>query len=216
MALPLYLAMGPEEMAAASPLPRHPGVFLPAEGALPPGTMAILDDRLPFRFDPARIAGAAEAAGVLLDFERKPDGDSADTANALFQALSCPVAAPPGFVDDPACAVFLPPCPLHVPLAEYLLPWQGREVWLDVTMQQQTVTVTPSGTRYGPVTPADRQEGGWFDAVLLCRCISEISADAVRFTLFDTPQTLKQKLSRAETLGVSRAVGLYQELGGKF
>ena len=220
MALPFYLAMTLEEMEEADTLPPC-AAWMAWQGALPtalpPNAMLILTDRLPCR-DPDRLAAEIKAlncGSILLDFEHAPEPETMGIASALSKALSCPVAAPPGFSVDPDCPVFLPPCPLHVPLADYLRPWQGRDIWLDVTAQQQIITVTQSGTRYGPTAPADRQDGGWPDEVLQCRCISEMSEDAVRFILFDTPDTLKAKLNRAETLGISRAVGLYQELGGK-
>ena len=208
MVLPLYLAMRAEEMNGAAPLPRHLGVYGPA-AQLPPGAMLVLDDREPVRLDPASAMGAES---VLLDFERKADADSIRTANELSQALPCPVAAPPGYLEDPACPVFLPPCPLHVPLTEHLRPWKDREIWLDVTLWQQVITVTRDGARYALPAPADRPDGGWFDDILLCRCMMETKDDQVCFTLFDTPETLKTKLEQAAALGITRAVGLYQEL----
>ena len=206
--------MGAEEMNGEAPLPRHLGVYGPA-AQIRPGAMLILDDRVPGSLDPAHIASMVQPESVLLDFEREPDADSVRIAEELSRALSCPVAAPPGFLKDPAHPVFLPPCPLHVPLAEYLHPWQNRNVWLDVTAQQQVITVTPDGTRYSTPAPADRQDGGWFDEVLLCRCTMETSKGEVCFTLFDTLETLKKKLEQAAALGVTRAVGLFQELNGK-
>ena len=233
MALPLYLAMTTQEMDARDTLPPQLGWmachFDPAGSglrdipdALPPGAMLILNDRFPCRgHDPQKVSRQLTDAvkrlnceGVLLDFQRKPDAHFKTVADALFKALPCPVAAPPGFIKDLACAVFLPPCPLHVPLAEYLLPRRGQAIWLDVTMGQQTITVTRNGTTYAPPTPADMQDGR-FDDILLCRYVMEISEEEVRFTLFDTPETLKIKLQEAAKLGVTRAVGLYQELGGK-
>lgn len=210
MVLPLYLAAAGEEMTNARLVLGN----WPDE--LPPAALLVLTDRLPFGGDPVRIAGAVKelnCSGVLLDFEREPDADSKMVADALFEALPCPVAAPPGFVEDSPHAVFLPSCPLHVPLAEFLRPWQSRDIWLEAALWQQTVTVTAGGTRYGPATPADRQ-GGVLDETLRCRCLTEIGEEEVRFTLFDTPDTLRSKLELAASLGVSRAVGLYQELGG--
>lgn len=230
MVLPLYLAMTAGETADAPSLPPHFGwmaCHFSPDGTglcalpevLPPGAMLILNDRFPCRgHDPGRIAAAVErldCGSLLLDFEGQPESDSIMVANALFQALTCPVAAPPGFVEDSDCAVFLPPCPLHIPLTEYLHPWHDREVWLDTALQRQIITVTRGGTVYGPAVPADRLEGGVFDEILHCQYLTEISADAVRFTLFDTPDTLKSKMAHAASLGVSRAVGLYQELNEK-
>ena len=211
MVLPLYLAMSVPEMAAVPALSRHPAPMVLDRwpGTIPSGSMLVVTDRLPP--DPARIITEVrrlDCGSVLLDFEGEPDKMVAD---ALFEALPCPVAAPPAWARDSGCAVFLPSCPLHVPLEEYLRPWASREVWLDVTARQQTITVTAAGTRYGPAAPADRQEDGFPDETLLCRCATELSADAVRFTLFDTAETLEAKMKRAAALGVTRAVGLYQE-----
>lgn len=225
MVLPLYLALTREEMETSPPLPAAWGWMLcpfsptePLPEALPPGSMLVLTDRIPCR-DPGELleaVGRLNCGSVLLDFERKPEADALAIANALFQALPCPVAAPPGFIEDSGSCVFLPPCPLHVPLTEYLRPWQGREIWLEAAIQRKTITVTPGGSLYGPVTPADRLNGGFFDDVLQCRCLTEISETEARFTLFDTPDTLAGKLDLAAALGVSRAVGLYQELGRSF
>ena len=224
MVLPLYLAVAAEEMGG--PLPARWGwmacCFDP-EGSgprelpevLPPGAMLILSDRFPCRgHDPRKIIKALarlEPESVLLDFEREPEEDSRMVADALFEALPCPVAAPPGFIEDSGSPVFLPPCPLHVPLAEYLRPWQDRAIWLDVALRRQTVTVTRDGTVYSPAVPADRQ-GGVFDEVLMCQCVMELSEEEARFTLYDTPDTLTTKLAEAARLGTTRAVGLYQEL----
>lgn len=225
MVLPLYLAMTREEMTAGPPLPAAGGwmgcPFSPEDPlpeALPPGTMLVLTDRFPCQNgnDLIDAIRKLDCESVLLDFERTPEEGARTFAKALSEALPCPVAAPPGFIEDSGSAVFLPPCPLHVPLAEYLAPWRGREIWLDAALQKQVITVTREGVRYGPALPSDRQDGGTFDDTLQCRCLTEISEDAVHFTLFDTPQTLKEKLDRAAALGVSRAVGLYQELGASF
>ena len=231
MVLPLYLAITAQEMDATDDLPASMGWmachFDPAgpglrdlPEALPPETMLILNDRFPCRgHDPQLVlTQLAEAAkklscgGVLLDFEREPDACSRAIAEALAVSLPCPVGAPPGFSEK--TAVFLPPCPLHIPLADHLRPWRGREIWLEVALQQQMVTVTGNGTQLDPAVPADRQ-GGTFDEILLCQCVTEISEEEVRFILFDTPETLKRKLKEAARLGASKAVGLYQELGGK-
>ena len=230
MVLPLYLAMTPWEMEVCPTLPPNIGwmaCHFDPDGpglrdipdALPPGAMLILNDRLPCRdHDPAAIAaalaGAAEDLGcdsVLLDFEREPAADTMAVAQALRDALLCPLAAPPGFIEDLDCAVFLPSCPLHVPLAEHLRPWRDRTVWLDVCPRQQTITVTRDGSAYGPAIPVDRQ-GGEYDEILRCQCVTGIGTDRVSFTLFDTPETLNRKLEQAAALGVAKGVGLYQEL----
>ena len=218
MVLPLYLAMTAAEINAVPVLPPRWGCLawrIPA--ALSPERMLILTDgAVREGQDPARLAASVaklNCGSVLLDFEGAPTDHTRMVADALFQALPCPVAAPPGYVEDSDRAVFLPPCPLHVPMAEYLAPWRNRAVWLDVTRQRQTIRVTRQGTTYGSPAPADELTGGTFDDTLLCRYRMEQADDAVTFTLFDTPETLEQKMALAASLGVTGAVGLYQEFG---
>ena len=53
-------------------------------------------------------------------------------------------------------------------------------------------------------------------ALLGTLAVFPVSAEEIRFTLFDTRDSLQQKLEKAHSLGVTRAVGLYQELGQKW
>ena len=219
MGLPLYLAMTGLEMEQCASLPPYPGWFSAGGGAalpesLPPGALLILTDRVPFSvtWEWLHAAAGLDCCGVLLDFERPPSENTRALVPALAEALPCPVAAPPGYCDEPDFPVFLPPCPLHVPLADYLRPWRGREIWLEAALLTQTITVTARGTVYAPLLPAKGRADGAFDETLKCRCTAEISDSQVRFTLFDTPETLEKKLAEAAALGVGKAVGLWQEL----
>ena len=132
----------------------------------------------------------------------------------IVQALPCPVAVTEPFSDDLSCPVFLAPCPLHTPLSTYLRPWQDREIWLEAALSQEVITVTKDGAVFNSVYPVGSLAGGFCDGQLHCRYYTAVCADSITFTLFDTPQTLHEKLEVAHSLGVRRAVGLYQELGG--
>ena len=230
MVLPLYLAMTDSEIRTSprlsQPIARMGCHFSTTNSGLqglPTGRpfpgMLVLDDRIPLgKHDPIQITEALTAAvdelgydGLLLDWERPPAPASQTLAALLADTLPCPVGMPPGYGDG---AVFLPPAPLHVPLADYLAPWQGREIWLEAALRQQVITVTAHGTEISPPAPADR-EGGFYHRELCCRFTQEIREDRVVFTLFDTRQTLKDKLAQAQKLGVTAALGLYQELGAK-
>ena len=202
MVLPLYLAMSAVEFR---PIPR-PAFLVLEDSQIPPdGVLPVVTDA--FRVDRQFLLRLCQGrAGVLLDFERPPSAD----ARKLIQGLPCPAAAPPGYAEDGP--VFLSPPPLHVPLENYLAPWKGREVWLEAALQKQVITVTAEGAVISPVSPSGELSGGFYSEVLCCRFTQKFTEDRAVFTLFDTPDTLKRKLERAASLGVTRAVGLYLEL----
>ena len=227
MVLPLYLAISPVEIRHCSKIPLHPawlgchfsahtpGLSDISQG-VPQGGMLIVDDRISFtNHDPDRIveelteaADRLDPDSILLDFERPSTPAARELASRLADALPCPVGSPPGYRDQGP--VFPPPCPLHVPLEDYLEPWKGREIWLDAAVQREIITVTSQGTTY---TPAEKlPASGYLDPLLLCRYTAQQAAGRVTFTLFDTSQTLSQKLELAGALGVTRAIGLYQEI----
>ena len=208
MVLPLYLAMTGAEMCTIP----HPAYLMADWSDRPPaGFLPVITDRQPLTMQAVdelcRIAENWDLA--LLDFEKPVTPE----ARRLLARLPCPAAAPPGYSDTGP--VFLPPAPLHVPLEAYLEPWQGRDLWLDAALRQQTITVTEAGTTFSDFSPAANLSGGYHDKNLHCRFIQEYYPDRAVFTLFDTPETLADKLNYAAVLGISRAVGLYQELGGK-
>lgn len=203
MVLPLYLAMSALEFR---PIPH--GAFLMLEGTeVPPqGVLPVITDHFPLEGQVLRRVCQGREA-VLLDFEHPPTQE----IRAALQGLPCPCAAPPGYFDDGP--VFLPPAPLITPLEAYLAPFQGREIWLEAALQQQTITVTAQGVAITPPSPSRDLTGGFYEQNLRCRFIQNFSEERAVFTLFDTPETLMKKLDDAAALGVTRAVGLYQELG---
>ena len=78
---------------------------------------------------------------------------------------------------------------------------------------QEQITVTNIGSDFHPVFPTQKPDGGFYDSKLRCRYRTSVADDHIAFTLFDTPESLNAKLELAHGLGVTRAVGLYQELG---
>lgn len=232
MVLPLYLALTAAEISHIATLPKLCAYmachFSPyTEGisnvpeTLPRGSLLILNDRIPCDHHSAdlvagQLAAAVQRLGcdsILLDFERPPEEASLAMVRTILQALPCPVAVTESFARDFFCPVFLSPSPLHTPLATHLAPWQGREVWLEAALCQEDITVTKSGTNFCPVFPVQQLEGGFYDSNLHCSYHTTISEDSIHFTLFDTQETLRHKLELAAQSGVTRAVGLYQELG---
>ena len=232
MPLPLNLAMTPSEFAAAQILPADfawmschfspdgTGLTdLPA--ALPKGALLILDDSIPCSGHSAaliaeeigQMIAQAGGCGLLLDFQRPGNEEAAAIAAMLTDALPCPVAVTPQYAKGLLCPVFLPPAPPHMALVKYLQPWRNREIWLEAALCKETITVGKNGTSFDPHHSFTLPDNSFFHEELCCRYTTEIENDRILFHLFDTTETLKMKLELAKSLGVLRAVGLYQELG---
>lgn len=231
MVLPPYLALTAAEISSFSsidfPFAYMACHFSPyTEGlsnipeTLPAGGILILNDRLPCQGHSAdlvagQLIDTVDRLGcesVLLDFQRPPEPESEAMAARITSALSCPVAVTEGFAKKLDCPVFLSPAPLHLPLADHLAPWRVREIWLEAALCQEEVLITEKGMTRNSIFPTERLDGGFYNEDLRCCYRTEVSEDCIRFTLFDTPESLKKKLEFAASLGVARAVGLWQEL----
>lgn len=186
--------------------------------ALPKGSMLILNDRTPIHgHDPVRIADTLaqviseqSVEALLLDFQR-PGCEEALTIAAALTGLPCCVAVTDLYARDLQCPVFLPPVPLRIPLEEHLAPWHGRQVWLDMTLEGEAVTVDKSGSRSAPLPPGSHPECPLQDGQLACHYRIDADPQQALFTLRRTEADLRQLLEQATSLGVTRAVGLYQE-----
>lgn len=190
---------------------------MPAE--LPEGSMLILNDRIPVcGHDPEaivqqmeQIISTCKPSCVLLDLQREGNSLTATVAKRLADSLPCPVGITPHYGKDLAHPVFLPPPPLNCTLEEYLLPWAQREIWLEAALTNAVITVTEDGSQYKEISDAPNPR--FADKELHCHYRADISEDAVRIYLQRTPDDLSALLRKAESLGVTRAAGLYQELG---
>lgn len=232
MPLPLNLAMTPAEIAAAATLPEHLAWMacrfsctentveqLPSQ--LPDHSLLILDDSIPCSGHSAALvteilrdlAVRFHCCGVLLDFQRPSNAETAALVAQLVNTLPCPVAVTPEYAQEHACPVLLPPVPLHLPLKRYLQPWKNREIWLEAALLQEQITVQKSGASLQFVSTNRQPEGGFYNGTLCCKYHTSVCQNRITFTLFDTAETLRKKLELAHSLGVTRAVGLWQELG---
>ena len=232
MALPLYLAMTAAEISSSDILPGRCAYmachFSPyTQGlsnipdALPPGSVLIVNDRLPCQgHSPDLVTGQLEYAvarlhceSVLLDFQRPPDSESETMISKIVRSLPCPVAVTEGFARNVGCAVFLSPAPLHIPLPNQLDPWHDREIWLEATLGQECIAITNQGACIASQFPPDGLSEGFYEEALCCHYRTEVDRNKILFTLFETPESLVKKLTFAASLGVTRAIGLWQELG---
>ena len=232
MAFPLYLACTAAEFSNPDSLPAHPAWMachfsgystglsnLPT--FLPAGSMLILNDRVPAcGHDPnvisAQLRELAEAlnpACILLDFQRPENSDTARIAAALADFPVCPLVVSELYAKELRCPVFLSPPPADCRLKDWLAPWQGRELWLEAALDSTLITVTETGSFRRTETYSQPPADCFRETALHCRYRIRVTEDSVRFHLFRTQEDLKALLQEAETLGVTGAAGLYQELG---
>lgn len=232
MALPLYLAMTPSEMSSNEVFftnfaymachfsPYSQGLSnLPA--FLPNGAILILNDNFPCQgHSPSLVAHQItevmdrfHCESLLLDFQRPPTPETEQMVETVVAALTYSVVLPAAYAKNWNGPVFLPPCPLHVTMEEYLQPWKGQEIWLEAALCQEIISVTKACTSFIPQFPPDGLGGGFFDEQLSCQYNIGTAHNEITFTLFDTRESLVCKFEKAHSLGVTRAVGLYQELG---
>ena len=232
MGISRYLAMTAAELEAFSP---PEGVFtaymachfspyttglsnIPAQ--LPPASMLILNDRTPIHgHDPRRIAQQLLPAFerlhfdcLLLDLERPDTEAYYDLCLALIQQLPCPVGVPSPYANELDCPVFLSPAPMDQPLDEYIMPWNGREIWLDIAPQAARITVTKNGSSIAPIPFSTPPENAFTEEALHCRYRADLREDAVLFHLWrDLPET-ECLIAQAQSLGITKCIGLFQQL----
>ena len=230
MILPCYPAMTAAEFSAAEQLPANTGWMachfsssgkglsnIPAH--LPPGSLLILSDEIPIcGHDPRQILqelsdtiAKQSCCGLLLDLQRQDVDETASLCRILVDQLPCPVGITEYYAQDLPCPVFLSP-PLRKPLEQILAPWRGREIWLEAALDAQEVTITNDGATIRSCPLSQLPEPYFLEKALHCRYHWQKLADRVVFTVQRTSEDLISLLESASRLGVTKAVGLYQQL----
>ena len=232
MGIPLYLAMTASELSAADSLPERIGwmaCHFSAYGSglsnfpasLPPDSLLIVNDRIPiFGHDPAvickqiqKLLTQFDLKRILLDFQRPGEAETETLVAHLTQQLPCITAVSEGYAGKGDYPVFLPPPALHCPLNEYLQPWKGREIWLEAATACAGYTVTQEGCRIHPELFVDDDTLPHEDNALHCRYGLEIQDTSAHFLLQRGKKEVDTLLKEAQALGVTAAVGLFQDLG---
>ena len=227
-----YIAMTAAEFTGAKQLPSRIGWMachfsqrdngisnLP--GTLPEGSVLILDDsRPPAGHDPALITNQLteavqrwKVASVLLDFQDPKNAETTEIAKHLARTLPCPICVAAPYAKDLSCPVLVPAPPPHRPLQDWLAPWEGRQIWLEATLEAERITVTEQGSRVTPMPFMPLEDNFFTEDKLFCRYRIREYADRVEFTIVRNRDHLKKLLAEAEKLGVCHAIGLYQQLG---
>lgn len=231
MSFNCYLAMTAAEFCSAEVLPPHTAwmaCHFSCYGTglsnfprtLPEGSMLIVNDRTPVcGHDPELIAKqlrtcieALHVSCVLLDLQRPGSPETARIAQLLVRQLPCPVGVTEHYARQLQCPVFLPPPPLYMPLKKYIAPWSDREIWLEAALENQIITVTPQGSSITHASCQQLTEPFFQPPGLHCSYHLDLYEDSACFTLSRGPDMLKPLFAEAETLGITRAIGLYQQL----
>jgi len=187
---------------------------------LPPGAMLILNDRTPIHgHDPQRIAAQLLQAlenlhfeSVLLDFQRPEQSELPSFCRTLVTELSCPVGVSELYADALDCPIFLPPLPLDQPLEAYVAQHKGREIWLDIATDAACITVAENGSRMEYLPFSLPPEETFLDASLHCRYRAEVLENEIKFSLWRDLEQLEALAEEAQTLGITKCIGLYQQL----
>ncbi len=230
MAVCQYLAMTAAEISAAEQLPQHLAYMachFSAYGTglsnmprqLPADSLLILNDRVPIcghdhnliTQQLLELVEQLQCAEVLLDFQRPDYGELSDLTCNICAALPCPVVVSSLYAQALSCPVFLPPVPLHKPLASHIAPWKDRQIWLEAALEYTCVTVTEEGSIFTPTSYTPPLPQALIDPALHCAYEIKVEPDRVLFHLYRTQEQLKVLLDEAESMGITKAVGLYQQ-----
>ena len=186
--------------------------------ALPPDSLILIDDSMPVQgHDPKTVISqlnemirSFSVKAVLLDFQRVSSEESREMAQAISAGCVCPVAVTPAYAHINGCHIFLPPVAVNMALPDYLKPWQGRGIYLEIAAERVLITVTETGSKTRP----DFQDAPLplADARLHCHYNVSVFPEKAEFTLTRTPEDLAALTQEAYTLGVHGVVGFYQEL----
>ena len=230
MAVCHHLAMTAAEISGAAQLPAqlaymacHFSAYgtglsnMPAQ--LPKDSLLILNDRIPIcghdhnliTEQVKQLTQSLECSALLLDFQRQGCPELSALAQMIADDPPCPVAVSSLYVQDLPCAVFLPPVPLHKSAAEHIAPWQDRTIWLEAAIDAACITVTEQGSKIIPTPYTEPPPDALVDTALHCSYEIKLAQDSVTFHLYRTHTQLESLLDEAQTLGVSKTIGLYQQ-----
>lgn len=186
---------------------------------LPPDSLLMVDDITPIHgHDPGfigaqlqRCVETLKCKAVLLDFQRPGYPECKALIRHLSEVLPCPVGVSYLYGKDSETPILLPPLPFCTSLRDYLASWQGREIWLETALEGEVVTLTEDGANAAPLPHFSSSQGGFPEEKLHCHYRAETSEERITFTLWRTKEDVAAMLTEAEALGVTLAVGLYQQ-----
>ena len=127
----------------------------------------------------------------------------------LSEGLPSPVAVSSLYGTVTRGPVLLPPVPAFRLLREHISPWAGRELWLELSPEGCQVRLDEKGSCTEPWWPEGslpfRHEG------LKCHYRTELRPGMAVFRGCRSTEDMEELLEEAERLGVTAALGLWQE-----
>ena len=231
MEIPLFLAMTAAEFQSSEHLPAHTawmGCHFSSYGtglsnvpkSLPSGAMLMLNDRTPIHGHNPEVvtrtlcetALVLHCDSILLDFQREGYEELKNVVQTVLQNAACPVGVSALYAKELDCPVLLPPIPPHVPPEEVLAPWEGRELWLEVSTEGTEIAVTEEGSRYTPLPNYIPEEEFHVEQSLYCHYQINVDDERILFQIGRTGEDQRSMLEAVKALGVTRALGLWQEI----
>ena len=231
MEIPMYLAMTAAELRDVKTLNGHMAwlscLFSPystglsnVPKTLPPGSMLMLNDRMPICGHDSELiaktlcntAKELDCSGIVLDFQRTGYDALYDVVRAVMDRACCPVGVSDLYASGFDCPVLVPPIALHVLPKDALAPWEGREIWLELSSSGTEICVTEKGSQYTPLLCPSLDGVVHCEPELHCHYTITAKEDRVLFHLGRTKEDQISLLESARELGVSCALGLWQEI----
>ena len=231
MEIPLFLAMTATELRFATEIPVHMAwmaCHFSAYGVglsnipeqLPQGAMLMLNDRTPIcGHDPVLVAETlCEAAhnlgcsSILLDFQRADRAELTGVIEAILERASCPVGISSLYASGFGCPVLVSPIAPSTPPEDALAPWEGREIWLELSSEGTEITVTEEGSRYTSLPnflPSDKAHS---EPALYCHYGITVQEDRIRFQLGRTKEDQEALVRAVTDMNVTKTLGLWQEM----
>ena len=207
MPIPVFYAMTKEEMQSAAQFPEHLALIDFANGT--EDSLLILTDRKSWSLSEIQSI-ANNHSKILLDFQH-PENPENHRIIAELERLGLPYCATGIYAAQYGCAVLLPPVPPTRSLSDHISPWKGRELWLEIALDGQHITLTKDGCTEQYIPHAQHRHGAHNDEKLHCRYFVHTTENAAEFTLWRSKEDIADLLKEAESLGVRLAVGLWQE-----
>lgn len=231
MIFPIYLAITAQEFTHFEDFPStlcYMACHFSASGAglsnlpisLPAESILCIDDSTPIsEHDPDivtsqinNIVQTHHPYGILLDFQRPDNPQTFDMTKRIISSINCPVAVSHIYASELTCPVFLPPLPYRLTVEEYLKPWANREIWMELgnDMEMAILTEDSFGTERIYVIPEKHLP--LHDPALLCHYSINVKQDHIALYFQRTKADLEQIQQAAKKLGVSKFIGLWQQL----
>lgn len=187
--------------------------------ALPKGSMVIINDRTPpHGHDPHTILhqlqmlqDRQEEISFLFDFQRPEIPETKDLVTLIAKKLNSPFAVTEHYAKDADCAVFIQAAPPHIPLDQWIAPWQPRKIWLEIAQTAERAVLTEQGCHFMDMPEYSPTGPVFYDDTLHSHYHTKIFSDHAEFFLYRNQEMLPQFLNEAENLGIDTAIGLFQQ-----